>query len=811
MNFISAIKAERLIAQIRGEANMASPSAKKAFDKLRQIGPAAVPKILLALGGADKRQTVEFVDVLTKLTDDAALPAILQGLADSNPKTVSGATSALSASRRYNPNRLVDLLAEEGYSKSALVDIMLAHKDRLNLNHLLGQVYDLQPSEKTAVFKMVQDIATDAQVPDLLARMNGKDPVVKMHLINVISQFEREDVQNALQEQLKDDNKMVRQVALTGLSQLNGAVNVELICSLLQDPDVDVIDKAIDVIVKLKHPDTLKYLIPALKDESEFSRRAAVEVLNAIGTTEDIKQLLEAISDDDWWVRARASDALARIGGERVVNAVLELIKDKDEDIRRAAIEILNTCHDPRAVDHLIQATADSDWWVSERAADALAEIGDAKAVPAVLKMLERQDQSVPTALRALSKLGDMRVLKKVLPLVKSEDKEVKAAAIEAAANLTDAKHAEAVGVFIRKHASGQGDEIAKVAAKALKRLDGESAAGQLDPASSSAEEDLSRTLMADDEPKKEEAAREETAANTTSGTIDLASLKEGTLIEGRYRFIQKIGKGAFGTVVLVHDTVVDDELILKFLNVNVASDEEMMKRFVHELRYSRKITHKNVIRIYDFLAIGGGYAISMEYFPSHTLGKEISADEPMDPKKAISYACDICTGMQIAHYQGIIHRDLKPANILINDEGLLKIVDFGVAAAASSGDTQLTKTGYVIGSPKYMAPEQILGKKVDIRADIYSVGIMLYEMLTGKPPYSRGDHMSVMYQHVQGKATAINELNDEVSKELSDIVTKAMSVDKDLRFTSMDQLREALEKTAAHFNETLWPESTHS
>ena len=97
----------------------------------------------------------------------------------------------------------------------------------------------------------------------------------------------------------------------------------------------------------------------------------------------------------------------------------------------------------------------------------------------------------------------------------------------------------------------------------------------------------------------------------------------------------------------------------------------------------------------------------------------------------------------------------MKPANILINDTGLLKIVDFGVAAAAKSGDTQFTKTGYVIGSPKYMAPEQILGKKVDERADIYSLGVIMYEMLAGNPPYSRGDHMSVMYQHVQGKAQA--------------------------------------------------------
>ena len=111
---------------------------------------------------------------------------------------------------------------------------------------------------------------------------------------------------------------------------------------------------------------------------------------------------------------------------------------------------------------------------------------------------------------------------------------------------------------------------------------------------------------------------------------------------------------------------------------------------------------------------------------------------------------------MAVAHQAGVIHRDLKPANILVNDEGLLKIVDFGVAAAASSGDTQLTKTGYVIGSPKYMAPEQILGKKVDDTADIYSLGVIMYEMLTGIPPYSRGDHMSVMYQHVQGKAQAV-------------------------------------------------------
>jgi serine/threonine protein kinase len=248
--------------------------------------------------------------------------------------------------------------------------------------------------------------------------------------------------------------------------------------------------------------------------------------------------------------------------------------------------------------------------------------------------------------------------------------------------------------------------------------------------------------------------------------------------------------------VVLVEDTVVEERLILKFLNPNVSQDEEMMKRFVHELRYSRKITHKNVIRIYDFLYMRGVYAISMEAFlPSHTLGSEIVGEKPLDLKRAIQYGIDIATGMTVAHQVGIVHRDLKPANILINDESLLKIVDFGVAAAHKEGDTQLTKTGYVIGSPKYMAPEQILGRKVDQTADIYSLGVIMYEMFTGVPPYSRGDHMSVMYQHVQGKAKAPIEINKELPQEVSALVVKAMAVDKAKRFQSMDEVRLALEK----------------
>ena len=785
MSFLSSLQADRLISKIQGESDPNSEGAKKAFQKLAKLGEGAVPKVLRALSSADKRQTVEYVELLSAMLNDKSLPAIARGLADADPRTVSGTAWALSTSRRYNPNRLLDLLAEDQFSKPAILEVLAAHKDRLNIRQLLTQIYYLQPSEKAAVFKLVDETADESLLPDLISRIDGKDPVVKMHLINIISRFSSPDVDATLQEQLKDGNKLVRQAALAGLSRSNGPVGIEAICALLVDADVDVMNKAVEVITKLNHPDTVKHLVPALKAENEFSRRAAVEVLNEIGTASSIKDLLAALSDEDWWVRSRASDALARIGGPRVVNAVLDLIKDQDADVRRAAIEILVTCKDKSAVNQLIQATKDKDWWVSERAADALAEIGDKKAVPALLEMLERNDRSLPVAIRALGKLGDKRLLGKLLPYLQRNDKSTKVAAIEAVSKLAEPEQAETIRAYIRQSADTSDETVARAASKALQELEARASAGtgelsriggstprpQLGPTAPAAASTVNtaRTLLIEDAD-----IAEMTAASKVEATrLDINSLSPGDMIENRYKFIQKIGKGAFGTVLLVEDTVVDDRLILKFLNPNVAADEEMMKRFVHELRYSRKITHKNVIRIYDFLYMGGEYAISMEYFPSHTLGVEIAKEKPMAPAKAVRYAIDICLGMHHAHQQGIIHRDLKPANILIDDSGLLKIVDFGVAAAAKHGDTQLTKTGYVIGSPKYMAPEQILGKKVDERADIYSLGVILYEMLSGSPPYSRGDHMSVMYQHVQGKAQPIHELNPAVPRELSEIVAR--------------------------------------
>jgi serine/threonine-protein kinase len=809
MSLFSSFRSDQLVTKLIAEQDPASSASQKLVDKLKKAGNGAVPKVIDALALSDKSHRMVLVDILGDLVNDKNLKLYREGLADGNERVVSGTAFALSSSTNYNPNSLLDFFDDDEVSKPSLIEVLKVHKDDLSVHELLRRAYECESKEKAAIFKIIEETVKPEMVPDLIARMGGKDTAVKIHLMNLLARFDRPDINPALETQLSDPNKMVRSAALSALAKRGGNINVEKISSLLIDPDIEVQNKAVDVLVNAKHPDTVRFLVTALKDESEYARRAAVEVLNEIGDINSVKDLLDAIKDDDWWVRSRAGDALAQIGGPKVVDSVVTLINDKDEDIRRTAIEILNTTKDERAVGHLLKATDDNDWWVRERAVDALSKIGDPRALPKLEAMLGQDAKTDTVVIRAIGKLGSHKHIAKLMPMLKSTEKDVQVETLKALSHLANDEQAETVRGLLQKVKQSGDNTIINVADRALKDLDARfSESVMIENVKAEKIASHTKTMLLENEDldallqaQADEiaaAAKPETAEESGEVTgpaiLDITKLNPGDIIENRYRYIEKIGKGAFGTVLLMEDEVVDEQLILKFLNPNVSSDDEMMKRFVHELRYSRKITHRNIIRIYDFLHLQGCYAISMEYFPSHTLSGEIPDSKPMPYNKVVRYSQDIAAGMTIAHQAGVIHRDLKPANILVNDEGLLKIVDFGVAAAASSGDTQLTKTGYVIGSPKYMAPEQILGKKVDETADIYSVGVIMYEMATGIPPYSKGDHMSVMYQHVQGKATHCQEVNPEITDEFAAIIDKAMSVDKTKRFQSMEELTEALD-----------------
>ncbi|MEJ2179096.1 MAG: HEAT repeat domain-containing protein, partial [Gammaproteobacteria bacterium] len=600
-------------------------------------------------------------------------------------------------------------------------------------------------------------------------------------------------------EFLNDSNKSVRQSALKGLANLKAPESVHPVCQLLRDPDLMVQSTAIDSLIKIRDKNTVKYLIEILQDESEYVRRAAVEVLNEVGDQTAIKDLLNALRDADWWVKVRAADALGSIGGTKVIDAVLVLIKDDDEFMRRTAVEILNTSTDKRAFDQLVEALKDEDWWVRERAADALASLGNPKAVGPLVEMLKNHPEASQIVIKALIALGDARAVKPLIEHLKSDHNKSRKETLHALQALTDDNHASDVQNAITAFINDQNAELSSVAQQTMQTL------------VTKFGKQISKKPAKPTEPAAVDANDNSNIENTnesmslnvdfnkvkTPKIIDATKLKPGDLFAKRYRVIRHVGKGAFGVVVLVEDTVVKDEFILKFLNPHFASDSDMIKRFTQELRYARKVTHENIIRIYDLVSHNDSYAISMEYFPSHSLADELKKKQKLSVQRALSILDGICTGMSAAEQVNVVHRDLKPSNILINDKGTVKIVDFGLAAAASCLDSRLTKTGILLGTPTYMAPEQIKSKSIDSKTDIYALGVIMYEMFTGVAPYKGEGTLAVMYQHVEGNAKPPSEINPDIPSTLEAIILKAMTIDPEKRFNSFSALRSQLQAVA--------------
>jgi serine/threonine-protein kinase len=816
VGLFDGMRVKRLVDIFIKSPSPTDSKARTALDQLKEIGKPAVPALIEGLNLADRDQAKFIKVVLVKILNNSTLSEYTKGLKESFPRIVSEVTSVLKTGQSYDPNLLIDVFGEEGISKAALIDVLAAHKDKVNAAYLMQHLNRLDIGNQNAALKMIGDVVDESAIPELISRLGGKDQNIRAHIARILGRFKgNPEVLDALEKVSNDSSKQVRFEAAQSLIRMGEEVDLVLLIQLLKDSDIRIQEVAVQGLVNSKSPDVIKYLIDPLQDSDEYVRRAAVEVLNEMASADSIKDLLDAIRDRDWWVRERAADALAKIGGPKVIEAMLELIKDEDKFIRRTAVEVINSSTDPRTLDYLIEALNDNDWWVRERTVDALAQAGNRRAVKPLMELATKDKKARPIIMQALVSIGDKAVVRQLLPFLDDPEPNVQIEVLNSLSALTEDIDAEFVIDKIFQKTSNAVEEVKSLATEVVKEISENCKVGSSKGMTEEEERDLMRAshtivgkIPADEEepesaaapkpkpaPKPKDTMTGSTVITTTTGQIlDLDNMTTGQMIGDRYQFIRRVGKGAFGTVILVNDTHVDEQIVLKFINTQMASDEGAVKRFIHELRYTRKITHPNVIRIYDLLNFGTWSAISMEYFDSHTLGQEIKKQRTEDVKHALNIIDQICKGMEAAHKEGVIHRDMKPANILIDEQGLVKVVDFGIAAAARNSETRLTKTGTLVGTPTYIAPEQVLGKPVDNRTDIYSLGVIMYEMLSGKPPYQGEDYMSLMYQHVQGGAPLLYTINPEISKTLSAVVAKAMATDPDKRYQTMDELRQRIE-----------------
>lgn len=260
------------------------------------------------------------------------------------------------------------------------------------------------------------------------------------------------------------------------------------------------------------------------------------------------------------------------------------------------------------------------------------------------------------------------------------------------------------------------------------------------------------------------------------------------TVVDNRYRILEPLGSGGMAEVCLAHDDVLDRDVALKLMNRG--DDEEFVERFKREARSAASLSHPNIVPIYDQgTTEDGEYYISMEYLRGGTLRERIEKNGTLAPQTAIEVAMEVCEALEEAHERGIVHRDIKPRNILVTGRGDVKVADFGIAYLVSSGT--LSQSGTVLGTASYMAPEQALGECATPKSDLYALGVVLYEMLAGEPPFIADNPVSVSIKHVNEPPPALPDAPEEVNA----LVMMLLAKDPEDRHADAAELMEDLQR----------------
>jgi serine/threonine protein kinase len=273
------------------------------------------------------------------------------------------------------------------------------------------------------------------------------------------------------------------------------------------------------------------------------------------------------------------------------------------------------------------------------------------------------------------------------------------------------------------------------------------------------------------------------------------AELARGSVVAGRYEVIEELGQGGMGKVYKVYDRRIKDVVALKLIRPEVSLSEKAVERFKNELRIARKIAHRYVCRMYDVGEEGFAHFITMEYVPGEDLKAFIRRSGQITPSKAVSLAQQVAEGLAEAHHLGVVHRDLKPQNIMIDKQGNSRIMDFGIARIQEAEG--LTGTGAIIGTPEYMSPEQAELKDVDPRTDIYALGVVLFEMVTGKVPFEGETPLSVALKHRSVPPQNPRELNPNISPALAEVILKCLAKDRAKRYQTTEELQADLNSIA--------------
>lgn len=272
-----------------------------------------------------------------------------------------------------------------------------------------------------------------------------------------------------------------------------------------------------------------------------------------------------------------------------------------------------------------------------------------------------------------------------------------------------------------------------------------------------------------------------------------------GSVAGGRYQLRDLLGKGGMASVYLAYDSALDRQVAIKTLRTELGGEESFRQRFRREAQAVAKLSHTNIVSVFDTGEdeLDGALKpyIVMEYVEGESLGSVLNADiqryGAMPADKALKVTADVLAALETSHEMGLVHRDIKPGNVMMTERGVVKVMDFGIARAMQSGVASMTQTGMVVGTPQYLSPEQALGRGVDARSDLYSVGIMLFQLLTGRLPFDADSALAIAYAHVMEEPVAPSSINCAVTAAVDALVARALRKNPNERFPSAAAMRD--------------------
>ncbi|MEV7724623.1 protein kinase [Streptomyces sp. NPDC087917] len=282
-----------------------------------------------------------------------------------------------------------------------------------------------------------------------------------------------------------------------------------------------------------------------------------------------------------------------------------------------------------------------------------------------------------------------------------------------------------------------------------------------------------------------------------------------GSLAGGRYLLRDLLGEGGMASVYLAYDSALDRQVAIKTLHSELGREASFRERFRREAQAVAKLSHTNIVSVFDtgegevtFGGAGDGTVmpyIVMEYVEGQPLGSVLDSDVrqygAMPTDKALKVTADVLAALETSHEMGLVHRDIKPGNVMMTKRGVVKVMDFGIARAMQSGVTSMTQTGMVVGTPQYLSPEQALGRGVDARSDLYSVGIMLFQLLTGRIPFEADSPLAIAYAHVQEEPVAPSSINRALTPAMDALVARALKKNPNERFPTAAAMRDEVDR----------------